>query len=256
MLCATYPLDKAMRDAISLDEDLNSLFEDTRAAVWNEHIPDLGPLSTTWVCGTIVHNDVLVAGLPVPPSLEGPAGPHAQQGSLWVRVKEHVDGLNRCKVSTFLGEHKLRSHSGAVVVTVLAREVDIAVRKALEALWIAFKNPAINRKEELMAITQELALFADLCGLDPGGASRKAAEGLTEGRTSFIHIYLHLKALKKAVTPKRKPNKRSISILARQLDDYLPYCSKTCQDSRTVARRISYVTYQQHIRDWWWWPCL
>ncbi|VDO79362.1 unnamed protein product [Heligmosomoides polygyrus] len=90
---------------------------------------------------------------------------------LWVRVKEHVDGLNRCKVSTPLGEHRLRSHSGAVVgvVTILAREVDIAARKALEALWIAFKNPAINRKEEQVAITQELASFADLCGLDPGG---------------------------------------------------------------------------------------
>ncbi|VDP09413.1 unnamed protein product [Heligmosomoides polygyrus] len=84
---------------------------------------------------------------------------------LWVRVKEHVDGLNRCKVSTPLGEHRLRGHSGAVVgvaVTILAREVDIAARKALEALWIAFKNPAINRKEERVAIAQELAPFADL----------------------------------------------------------------------------------------------
>ncbi|VDP59604.1 unnamed protein product [Heligmosomoides polygyrus] len=87
-------------------------------------------------------------------------------------MKEHVEGLDRCKVTTPLEEHRLRSHSGAVVgvaVTILAREVDIAARKALEALWIAFKNPAINRKEELVAVTQEFAPFADLCGLDPGG---------------------------------------------------------------------------------------
>ncbi|VDP01209.1 unnamed protein product [Heligmosomoides polygyrus] len=71
-----------------------------------------------------------------------------------------------------LREHGLRSHTGAVVgvpVTILARKVDIAARKALEAPWIAFKNPAINRKEERVAVIQELAPFADLCGLDPGG---------------------------------------------------------------------------------------
>ncbi|VDP59995.1 unnamed protein product [Heligmosomoides polygyrus] len=56
-----------------------------------------------------------------------------------------------------------------VAVTILAREVDIAARKALEALSIAFKNPAINRKEERVAIIQELTPFTDLCGLDPGG---------------------------------------------------------------------------------------
>ncbi|VDO61796.1 unnamed protein product [Heligmosomoides polygyrus] len=40
-----------------------------------------------------------------------------------------------------------------VAVTILAREVDIAARNTLEALWIAFKNPAINRKEERVAVT-------------------------------------------------------------------------------------------------------
>ncbi|VDO76028.1 unnamed protein product [Heligmosomoides polygyrus] len=91
---------------------------------------------------------------------------------LCVRVKEHVDGLDKCNVSTPLREHRLRSHSGAVVgiaVTILAREFDIAPRKILEALWIAFKNPAINRREERVDVTQELAPFADHCGLDPGG---------------------------------------------------------------------------------------
>ncbi|VDO96898.1 unnamed protein product [Heligmosomoides polygyrus] len=91
---------------------------------------------------------------------------------LWVRVKEHMDRLRRCQISTLLGEHRQRSHGGAMVgvaITILAREVDIAARKTLEALWIAFKNPAINRREERVALTQELAPFADLCGLDPGG---------------------------------------------------------------------------------------
>ncbi|VDO18652.1 unnamed protein product [Heligmosomoides polygyrus] len=56
-----------------------------------------------------------------------------------------------------------------VTVTILAREVDIAARKAPVALWIAFKSSAINRKEERVAVTQESAPIADLCGLDPGG---------------------------------------------------------------------------------------
>ncbi|VDO77528.1 unnamed protein product [Heligmosomoides polygyrus] len=54
------------------------------------------------------------------------------------------------------------------IIIILAREIDIAARKTLEALWIAFKNPTINRREERVALTHELAPFADLCGLDPG----------------------------------------------------------------------------------------
>ncbi|VDP49879.1 unnamed protein product [Heligmosomoides polygyrus] len=55
---------------------------------------------------------------------------------LCVKVKEHVDGLglDKCKVSTPLGEHRLRSHSGAVVeiaVTILARDSDVAARKGV-----------------------------------------------------------------------------------------------------------------------------
>ncbi|VDL72240.1 unnamed protein product [Nippostrongylus brasiliensis] len=40
-------------------------------------------------------------------------------------------------------------------------------RETFEALWIAVRNPTINRKEERVEVTQELAAFADLCGLDP-----------------------------------------------------------------------------------------
>ncbi|VDP37715.1 unnamed protein product [Heligmosomoides polygyrus] len=120
MLWTTYLLDKAMRNAISPDEDFNQLFEDSCL----EHIP-------------------------------------GDPGETNFHVEEHQPVTCR---------YRLRSHSGAaigVAVTILAREVDIAARKALEALWIAFKNPAINRKEE--RVTQELAPFADLCGLSPGG---------------------------------------------------------------------------------------
>ncbi|VDO22673.1 unnamed protein product [Heligmosomoides polygyrus] len=117
---------------------------------------------------------------------------------LWVRVEGNVDGQDKCKVSTPLGEHRLRSHSGAVVgiaVTILARELDIAARKTLEALWIAFKNPVINRREERVAVTQEMAPFADSAGLTLEGASRfndwvnelpgSATEGLTRRESSF-----------------------------------------------------------------------
>ncbi|VDO89127.1 unnamed protein product [Heligmosomoides polygyrus] len=105
--------------------------------------------------------------------------------SLGVREKEHVDGLNRCKVATPLWEHRLRSHSGAVIgvaVTTLARQVDIAAHKALEAL---------NRKEERVAVNQKLDPFANLCGFTPQGASQKVAEGLTRREGSFI-IHPHL----------------------------------------------------------------
>ncbi|VDP08889.1 unnamed protein product [Heligmosomoides polygyrus] len=70
---------------------------------------------------------------------------------LWVRVKGHTDGLNKCKVSTPLGEHRLQNNNGraiGVTATILAREPDIEAQKTLVALWIAFKNPAINRKEK------------------------------------------------------------------------------------------------------------
>ncbi|WKY02527.1 hypothetical protein Q1695_016084 [Nippostrongylus brasiliensis] len=86
------------------------------------------------------------------------------------RVKEHLGTLRRCDISEPLGEHRLRCHDGAMVevaVAILSRESEISARKTLEALWIAVRNPTINRKEERVEVTQELAAFADLCGLDP-----------------------------------------------------------------------------------------
>ncbi|VDL73220.1 unnamed protein product [Nippostrongylus brasiliensis] len=58
-----------------------------------------------------------------------------------------------------------------VAVSILARETEIAARRTLEALWIAARSPRINRKDECVAVTQELAPFVDMCGLDlPGHA--------------------------------------------------------------------------------------
>lgn len=68
----------------------------------------------------------------------------------------------------------------------MARESDIAAHKILEALWIAFKNPAINRKEEQVTVIQDLAPFADLLGLHQEGASQKVAEDVAR-RESLIH---------------------------------------------------------------------
>ncbi|VDO85221.1 unnamed protein product [Heligmosomoides polygyrus] len=78
--------------------------------------------------------------------------------------------LRRCDTSGPLGEHRLRGHNGAgvgVEVTILAREFEIQARQTLEALWTAASNPTINRKEERVAVIQELAQYVDLRGLEP-----------------------------------------------------------------------------------------
>ncbi|VDP51076.1 unnamed protein product [Heligmosomoides polygyrus] len=49
-----------------------------------------------------------------------------------------------------------------VSVSILARENDISARRTLEALWITARNPQVNRKEERLAIAQELAPFIEL----------------------------------------------------------------------------------------------
>lgn len=89
-------------------------------------------------------------------------------------MKERAYGLSKCKVSTSLGEHKnkMQEHNDTAVgveVNILARKSDIAARKTLEALWIAFKNPAMNGKEEHVAVIQEMVPFVDLCRLHTGG---------------------------------------------------------------------------------------
>ena len=51
-----------------------------------------------------------------------------------------------------------------MTVSILAQEPEIAARKTLEALWISAKDSKMNRKEECVVITRELAPFSDLCG--------------------------------------------------------------------------------------------
>ena len=89
---------------------------------------------------------------------------------LCIRAREHLDGLKKSRITTPLGEHRVQHHGNAdveVEITILAREQEISARRTLEALWIKAKDPKINRKDERVAITRELAPFADLCGLCP-----------------------------------------------------------------------------------------
>ena len=94
------------------------------------------------------------------------------------RVKEHLDGLKRSGPQTPLGSHRVQCHGGAefgVTVRILMRESRTSARKTLEAFWIHAKNPKMNRKDECLAITNELAPFADLCGLHLPSASSRGA---------------------------------------------------------------------------------
>lgn len=106
---------------------------------------------------------------------------------LWVRMKEHMDGLNRCKHSTPLGEHRLRSHVGTmfgVAVTVLARKVEITVRKTLEALWISSRNFVMNRRVERVMVIHELAPFANICGLATDSDRERVVQAVARRRES------------------------------------------------------------------------
>ena len=76
---------------------------------------------------------------------------------LCIRIKEHMDGLNKSKISTPLGMHRSLKHDNAEIqigVTILSHESEILARKTLEAFWIAAKKTKINRKDECIAITK------------------------------------------------------------------------------------------------------
>ncbi|EYC13370.1 hypothetical protein Y032_0044g948 [Ancylostoma ceylanicum] len=86
-----------------------------------------------------------------------------------VRIKEHLDGLNKSKISTPLVRHRRSNHEISDIqigVSILSTEPEIIARKTLEACWIAAKSPKMNRKGECIAITNELALYQDLCRFD------------------------------------------------------------------------------------------
>ena len=88
---------------------------------------------------------------------------------LRLRIKEHLDGLRRSLISTPLGTHRRMCHNNeefAVTVNILAHEAEIAARKTLEAFWILARNPKMNKKDECIAITNELAPFLELGEFD------------------------------------------------------------------------------------------
>ena len=69
---------------------------------------------------------------------------------LHVRLKEHIDGKSRSRTSTALGAHRVQKHDGddfEIRVEVLAQESQLFARKSLEAFWIQFIHPKMNRKE-------------------------------------------------------------------------------------------------------------
>ncbi|XGW03292.1 hypothetical protein V3C99_014911 [Haemonchus contortus] len=84
---------------------------------------------------------------------------------LHVRIKEHLDGMNRSRESTALGAHRVQNHNGGVfevTVEVVAQEPQLCARKSLEAFWIQATNPKMNRREECLTITRELRPYIRL----------------------------------------------------------------------------------------------
>ncbi|KAK6728579.1 hypothetical protein RB195_005925 [Necator americanus] len=77
-------------------------------------------------------------------------------------VKDHLDGLIKSRSSTPLGAHHRRGHENThfnIAVTFLAREFDVLERKVLEAFYMAAKSLAMNRKEECIAVTNEMTSY-------------------------------------------------------------------------------------------------
>ncbi|EYC07252.1 hypothetical protein Y032_0071g551 [Ancylostoma ceylanicum] len=84
---------------------------------------------------------------------------------LCARIREHMDGKGRSRLTTPLGSHRKFQHDGEnfeVNVKILAQEPETSARKFLEALWIHAKSPKMNRKEECLSMTRELAPYLDL----------------------------------------------------------------------------------------------
>ncbi|KAK6749570.1 hypothetical protein RB195_001904 [Necator americanus] len=87
-----------------------------------------------------------------------------------------------------LGANRALLVDKLIAVTILARESDVlAFVNTLEAFYITAKSPIMNRKEECIAVTNELAPHQDLCGgaaLTTGGplTSRfRGYQGCEEG---------------------------------------------------------------------------
>ena len=85
---------------------------------------------------------------------------------LCLRINEHLKEKTQSRVSTPLGAHRIQKHSGGdftVQVSILAHETEIVARKTLEALWIRARAPVMNRRDECLPVTSELAPYLGLC---------------------------------------------------------------------------------------------
>ncbi|KAK6734949.1 hypothetical protein RB195_018258 [Necator americanus] len=86
---------------------------------------------------------------------------------LCVRIKEHLDGMKHSNAAIPLGTHRRKCHGNApfcIAATILPYEPEIVACRTLEAFWINAKSSEMNRKEECIVVTNELALYQDLCG--------------------------------------------------------------------------------------------
>ena len=83
---------------------------------------------------------------------------------LGIRIKKQLDGMSRSKESTLLGVHRIKNngYDFGVEVTILAQEQKTSRRKILEAFWINFKSPKMNRKEECLSMTHEISSYLRL----------------------------------------------------------------------------------------------
>ncbi|VDO87336.1 unnamed protein product [Heligmosomoides polygyrus] len=86
---------------------------------------------------------------------------------------------------------------------------------------------------------------------DPSLTAVVITFGITTATIIHIGYRCVIEALKKAVTPKHKPDKRSVSILARQLCDYLPYRSelRRCSKIRDAVAwaKSSKIRWAGHV---------
>ncbi|EYB89763.1 hypothetical protein Y032_0228g2885 [Ancylostoma ceylanicum] len=91
---------------------------------------------------------------------------------LRVRIKEHLDGLSKSKTAFGYSPKVMPQNTEIQIgVTILLREPEVIARRTLEAFWITAKSPKMNRKDECIAITKELALYR---GFDLWGRVVKA----------------------------------------------------------------------------------
>ncbi|KAK6740014.1 hypothetical protein RB195_008467 [Necator americanus] len=140
---------------------------------------------------------------------------------LCIRVKEHLDGLAKSKTFTPLGAHRRICHPNSEVeveVRILSYESEITARRTLEAFWITAKSPKMNKKDECIAITNELSPYQDLCGC---GTWWSAA------LTSLAN-----EALTKAISPKPQGNQLK-----------LRFNMPRFKDSRKATFSVSYAYY-------------